>query len=742
MLRPALAGLPPWRRFSTPAYYVANAGSDSNSGLSPLLPWQTVAKVNATSIPLGYSVLFNRGDVWREQLNLPVSGTATQQYVFGAYGSGAMPTFNGADVVTGWSSAGYAIDTVAQFVTAMGGNSVVLGLYDARYGVTQSGGAVSEWDDARGASGYGPSLTATGTGQPAWDATNLLLTFDGVNNIMASATSSLYDMSVAKTVVLVTQGAISGYKTLLALDNAAKTHYFGLSTRGGATYFSEAWNGSGANPLVNSGVASSASRRLVYAQIDGSTALCTVADSADVSAPSNLLTSENFLLSIGGGTLSTTNKGNPVIRAVVVVQGKLTGAQAALLRAWAYNQHGAVMTSGATPADPSNTYSVTVATAPKQLYVNDTFASKGAAILSLGVGQWYYTGTSLYYNDSHGNPDTAGDVVEASARDYGVYFNGGAPNYAGHYCTGQDLCATKANKWGIYVGGSDFTGTGSIVQRCLATKNYARGINSWISTNLASAPTQLLNNECSFNGLQGGPDGDPAPAGIEIAGSDVVGTIVTGNNVHGNYWGMEWDQGSSHVTGTLNWVHDNLYFGVNLDNSNYGTFAQNLVANNGVGQSGNWGVRVWSATSATITATVIVANTFYNNGTEIQIENEQTSLTIKNNATSCRAGGLALSMQSGKTYSGLAVDYNDYFGVASPCQYGATAYTLPNWIAALAAAGFTVDAHSISADPMFTSPGTGDFSLQATSPCKNAGVAIAGVTTKNPPDMGAYPNAP
>ncbi len=55
-----------------------------------------------------------------------------------------------------------------------------------------------------------------------------------------------------------------------------------------------------------------------------------------------------------------------------------------------------------------------------------------------------------------------------------------------------------------------------------------------------------------------------------------------------------------------------------------------------------------------------------------------------------------------------------------------------------------VGAQSITSDPLFTNPGAGDFTLQAGSPCTNAGVDVgltsdyAGNAVGSPPDIGAY----
>jgi len=85
-------------------YYVdATNGNDSNDGLSPGTAWKTIAKVNSQTLSPGDSVLFKRGEVWREQLTVPSSGNAGAPITFGAYGTGEKPEINGADVITGWS---------------------------------------------------------------------------------------------------------------------------------------------------------------------------------------------------------------------------------------------------------------------------------------------------------------------------------------------------------------------------------------------------------------------------------------------------------------------------------------------------------------------------------------------------------------------------------------------------------------------------------------------------------------
>lgn len=86
----------------TPSFYVdAVNGMDSNTGTNPSNPWQSLAKVAASSIPPGATVYLKRGSVWHEQLTIPSSGIAID-----AYGAGALPRIDGSREITGWTDEG------------------------------------------------------------------------------------------------------------------------------------------------------------------------------------------------------------------------------------------------------------------------------------------------------------------------------------------------------------------------------------------------------------------------------------------------------------------------------------------------------------------------------------------------------------------------------------------------------------------------------------------------------------
>ncbi len=88
-------------------YYVnSTLGNDSNNGLSPLLPWKTIARVNAhaSSIRNGDEILFKRGGIWKgSQQSLGHTGSSyvnwrgVDNVTIGDYGdpNDPRPWFNG-----------------------------------------------------------------------------------------------------------------------------------------------------------------------------------------------------------------------------------------------------------------------------------------------------------------------------------------------------------------------------------------------------------------------------------------------------------------------------------------------------------------------------------------------------------------------------------------------------------------------------------------------------------------------
>ncbi|MBQ8509648.1 MAG: right-handed parallel beta-helix repeat-containing protein [Clostridia bacterium] len=70
-------------------YYVSPNGSDANDGKSPETAWKTLDKVNSAALAVGNYVCFERGGIWRGQIQAKAGVTYT------AYGEGDKPTLYG-----------------------------------------------------------------------------------------------------------------------------------------------------------------------------------------------------------------------------------------------------------------------------------------------------------------------------------------------------------------------------------------------------------------------------------------------------------------------------------------------------------------------------------------------------------------------------------------------------------------------------------------------------------------------
>ena len=77
-------------------YYVDQTlGSDSAAGTSQSAPWKSLAKVAATTLAPGDTVLLHRGRTWSGGLAVRGSGSASAMVTIGAYGDGARPIVQG-----------------------------------------------------------------------------------------------------------------------------------------------------------------------------------------------------------------------------------------------------------------------------------------------------------------------------------------------------------------------------------------------------------------------------------------------------------------------------------------------------------------------------------------------------------------------------------------------------------------------------------------------------------------------
>lgn len=99
-------------RVQATTYFVdAATGDDADNGFSPSTAWQTLERVAGHVLAPGDAILLRRGQMWRETLEVKQSGRDGSFITYGAYGNGAPPIINGADVFSGdvWSRESTAV---------------------------------------------------------------------------------------------------------------------------------------------------------------------------------------------------------------------------------------------------------------------------------------------------------------------------------------------------------------------------------------------------------------------------------------------------------------------------------------------------------------------------------------------------------------------------------------------------------------------------------------------------------
>jgi hypothetical protein len=206
----------------------------------------------------------------------------------------------------------------------------------------------------------------------------------------------------------------------------------------------------------------------------------------------------------------------------------------------------------------------------------------------------------------------------------------------------------------------------------------------------------------------------------------------------------------------------NAYEGAGLEADGYSTnvtFTYNISANNqGAGIIGNVGSNIYynlvhgnaSAATPFYSACGIMAgstsnvynNTVYGNyysGIHVTPGPSGATINVKNNALmnngNIPAYGYEIWVETG--VNGYTGDYNLVYTTGTWALFmdWLGAYPSTNWADWKTTS--SQDANSVNANPLFTNPSVGDFTFQAGSPAIGAGVYIPGVSTANPPNIGA-----
>lgn len=130
---------------ATEFYVDATGGDNLNSGTSTSTAWKTLSKINAGTFNPGDYIYLKRGEIWREQITFPSSGSTSSPIIIDTYGDGNKPVIYGSSLLSGvWTQHSgniYKISLTTEAKTVLNGTSNLI-LNDGNYGTL----LLNQWD--------------------------------------------------------------------------------------------------------------------------------------------------------------------------------------------------------------------------------------------------------------------------------------------------------------------------------------------------------------------------------------------------------------------------------------------------------------------------------------------------------------------------------------------------------------------------------------------------------------------
>jgi hypothetical protein len=736
-------------------YYVdATDGLDGNTGLSELVPWQTMSKLAGITPAADDIILLKRGEVWRELWSVTTGGTSGHPVVYGAYGSEAKPKVTGCDLLTGWT-----MHTVSGALFADGFES----------------GDISAWSTATNPGGQ---LTVGGAGA--------LVGSYGLSVAIASQVHAFVQDN--------TPNGETTYRcrfyldpNTLAMANADEFILFRALTGAAASVF-----------FVKLQYFTATGYHLYVYERDDSwvaqTYQVTITDAPHyvemkwVRATGAGTNDGTFALWVDGSAPAAEKTGidNDTLEISTVRLGAEleldTGTSGTLYMDAFYSNNSGDPIGATDPTGDTNIYKATYADSiDTYLLLEDgaalTRVGSLAAVSSAGkyfpdnannlIYAWCTDGEDA---DTHTMEIGARyDAVACDDRSYvtlqDLHFHGAGGQYGRTFgckptSAGTVPAGIALNSCEVSHGGNEgvqFTHLDGAAALSVLTLSdceihHNLGIGVWFnSESLAAGMTGILVTGGSIhdNGLA-----TSATYGIWL--DKCAGPTVTHCLIYNNVGSLDWSDnllsGSSDSVVTYNQISGGNHSGIHFDVHADGAIHWNII------DSCNWNA-IWIEEHQTGAgdATTIYHNTCYHNrhglvfgpGSTIH---EVSGVTVKNNIFAFnRRANVELNDDVGYDFiTGNTLDYNCYQTdpTPDPLYLGEflkdqprVAHTFTQW---KTETGW--DANSLNESPQMVDPSNGSFRLQATSPCIDVGANVSltpdyggtPVPQGDAPEMGAY----
>ena len=687
------------------ATYYVNSSSTGGDGTTTATTganaaFKTIAEVNAATFAAGDSILFNRGQTWREQL-IPDSGSVSGVITYGTYGTGAMPKLLGSyqkNNTSDWTDGGSNIWSVSPDWSATSAQTKLLADFN---GANNATSYTSIDAGARTATFTGGAKLSNAQKMFSSSA-SLLLTTAGSDYISFPDSADWIFGTGDFTIDLNVRFAslpITGNQVTFVEQYVDSTHFLTFS-------------------LCNS----SGTYQMFVEYVNGGTHYYIGYEA--ITAPSlnvwyhvaYVRSSGNFLF-YWNGTLVGTDSGYTALSLADLasvlyigygVAGYIDEVSVAKVAKW----------TTATFPLPQAEYSLLTTVAQNFLVdvgnlIFNNEASCGVKMTTkvgcIAQGNFFYEfTTNKLYMYSVGNPATFYTNIECALKQpiINAFYSDYYPyNLACNYITFDGLDLRYSGSYGILF----YTANNNIVQNCNfkyigggdQNSNYlirlGTGIEIWDFTSNITVQKNTFDNCFYYAVAMEGND-----AGGTQSGYTIINNIITNTEIAFGYYN---EGGGASTTSNVH-IENNTCYNLGGSFAHLATWTEPTYGN---------GFIDWE-----------IANTFSN-------------FYIRNNIFSVATNN-ALLFVTAADVSNFTIDYND-FNVTTVGRLHTTDYTtIADWRTAS-----SQDAHSISADPLFIS--SSDFHLQSGSPAINTGVTIAGVTDdydgagrpQGPAyDMGAY----
>jgi len=530
-----------------------------------------------------------------------------------------------------------------------------------------------------------------------------------------------------------------------------------------------------------------------YMRADGTAANAAAATSCSAASTAMNVTTHNAASFSPGDVITLCDSGGVFRDAILTFPS--SGSSGSLIT---YNTSGGPVVSAANLATGwvdagfgNNTWSTTVSVAPNAVSANAAWKQKGASATGLTEGQWFNSGTTLYYNQAAGNPDTQGTVIESSSRNYAIDFNG--QNYlalqniavdgaqidgmyfsaASHDMSISSCNASRNTRMGIHAA-TGYTTYNITVDSCTVSWNGASGIrinkgpHDWeISRNNVFRNCQIQNTASDYTAYC---------AGIRVleywtdSSSTLYNIVTERNNVYDNgkfVDGTYFVQSGSNIGGLGIWydvvddvtggnvirynnVYGNSYVQMQLEhNQNVGAI-YNVIHDSAPSTTGLW-VSDYSHTSTRYNRNnLIYGNTIYGStwyGIRMSGASDST-------ANSCTGNVLKNNISTGNTLNTFFTEYgcqNDgTVGSGNVYLYNAFGTAATNFISwggtnistyAAFDTAYASTTHSVAGDPTFTNSAGGNFTLQSSSPAINTGMNLGGTYVQGLNPVSSWPSS-